>query len=641
MLHCARRKCASFKYRPQSAISGCTRHLSGGASSSSSSTGGRQRRVFHTGLVIAAGATVVALTSSRTKPVLNDAASPVLAKETKRVELKTALLKISPSTEEEEHLTTLVFGSNREGLLSPEQPFDQTFRTPTSVKWLHDTPLRDLTLHETFAACVDVKGDVYMWGEAAKDGGESHVRPTLILKGRDIVSLKASDSRILALSSSGKIFSLRAFGGRRSSEATEAPPSAWNPLNWVLGTSPLFNDDAVELLPAERLRRGEKFVAISSGAHHALALTSDGRTYAHPLSAQANDYGQLGQQRISLHFSAGRDSVSQNSTDLIPKALKDPLGRSTAYSRSQPNGEQYILDNSSSGSSPENSPYCAELYEVPSLRGIQVAQAIAGAKTSFVRTAGEGRVLAWGANQFGQLGLGSTVTADAILVPTEVVFSRSAPRGARSQCVDITTGGDVTFFTVERQVDRSVPSTDILACGMGQWGTLGNGLYSSAQGDPIRIRAVSGLMEYSDKTNSLQPIVPHALSASEAPMGHVLLTLDTLERAGNEFGGRDLLVWGNGREYQLGNGRRSSLASPSALEANDVKTGVSDSAKDGDDIVEYTAGSPNRFMLRKRRASVARDLQGNAVRGFGGTLVEQCAVAGYGASVVYWKVCKP
>ncbi len=52
-------------------------------------------------------------------------------------------------------------------------------------------------------------------------------------------------------------------------------------------------------------------------------------------------------------------------------------------------------------------------------------------------------------------------------------------------------------------------------------------------------------------------------------MGHVLLTLDTLERAGNEDGGRDLLVWGNGRDYQLGNGRRSSLASPTALEVND------------------------------------------------------------------------
>ncbi len=53
----------------------------------------------------------------------------------------------------------------------------------------------------------------------------------------------------------------------------------------------------------------------------------------------------------------------------------------------------------------------------------------------------------------------------------------------------------MTFFTVEQQIGRSASSTDLLACGMGQWGTLGNGTYSSAQGDPTRIRAVSGLME--------------------------------------------------------------------------------------------------------------------------------------------------
>lgn len=73
---------------------------------------------------------------------------------------------------------------DREGLLSPNHPTDQTSRTPTSVKWLHDTPLRDLALHEKYASCVDVKGDVYMWGSATKEDGNKSIRPTLILKGR-------------------------------------------------------------------------------------------------------------------------------------------------------------------------------------------------------------------------------------------------------------------------------------------------------------------------------------------------------------------------------------------------------------------------------------------------------------------------
>ncbi len=147
------------------------------------------------------------------------------------------------------------------------------------MKWLHDTPLRDLALHKKYAACIDVKGDVYMWGSAAKDNeAVAFVSPTLILKGRvcnsvglscsepesyitsqDIISLQASESRIIALSSSGKIFSIRTSGGRRSSAAVEAPPSGWNPLNWVLGRRRTVSDDVVELLPADKLRRGEKY----------------------------------------------------------------------------------------------------------------------------------------------------------------------------------------------------------------------------------------------------------------------------------------------------------------------------------------------------------------------------------------------
>lgn len=56
--------------------------------------------------------------------------------------------------------------------------------------------------------------------------------------------------------------------------------------------------------------------------------------------------------------------------------------------------------------------------------------------------------------------------------------------------------GDVAYFLVRRlALNSDKPSNEVLACGHGQWGTLGNGLYSSAQGEPARIKAVSGLME--------------------------------------------------------------------------------------------------------------------------------------------------
>lgn len=107
--------------------------------------------------------------------------------------------------------------------------------------------------------------------------------------------------------------------------------------------------------------------------------------------------------------------------------------------------------------------------------------------------------------------------------------------------------------------------------------------------------------------------MPHAISIS--PTGHVLLTLDTLSRASPGGGGRDLLVWGANRQYELGNGKRASLAAPTPLQQED--------------------GS--RLMLMKTKADV-KDMQGKLWSK--GVEIEQCAVAGYRNSMVYWKISR-
>lgn len=90
--------------------------------------------------------------------------------------------------------------------------------------------------------------------------------------------------------------------------------------------------------------------------------------------------------------------------------------------------------------------------------------------------------------------------------------------------------------------------------------------------------------------------------------------LDTLGRSGPGGGGRDLVVWGANSEYQLGNGKRGSSAAPNALE-------------DGDGT---------RVLLKERTGEV-RGLDGRVWKTRG--LVEQRAVAGYGTSLVYWRIC--
>lgn len=116
----------------------------------------------------------------------------------------------------------------------------------------------------------------------------------------------------------------------------------------------------------------------------------------------------------------------------------------------------------------------------------------------------------------------------------------------------------------------------------------------------------------SETEQSLCSIVPYSVSVS--PTGHVLVTLDTHKRSGHGAGGRDIFVWGTGQDYELGNGKRSSLATPTTL----------------------TQADGTRRMLMKIKADV-KDLQGKVWKRQ--VEVEQCAVGGYGNTVVYWKIC--
>lgn len=76
----------------------------------------------------------------------------------------------------------------------------------------------------------------------------------------------------------------------------------------------------------------------------------------------------------------------------------------------------------------------------------------------------------------------------------------------------------------------------------------------------------------------------------------------------------DLLAWGTNYDYQVGNGKRASIAVPAAL------------GTEGGD----------RIMLQKQRAKAVRDLQGRVLAR--SIDVEQVAIAGYGSSLVYWRI---
>ena len=121
-----------------------------------------------------------------------------------------------------------------------------------------------------------------------------------------------------------------------------------------------------------------------------------------------------------------------------------------------------------------------------------------------------------------------------------------------------------------------------------------------------------------------------------SPTGHVLASVDSSADS-NGVGGDDVYIWGRNFEGELGNGKKSSLATPLnvALEPAPhigVSFGGLPVAKGPID----PAREDQRLMLTERKANEVKDLKGRVWKR--GVKVKQSVAAGYGTSAVYWKI---
>lgn len=342
------------------------------------------------------------------------------------------------------------------------------------------------------------------------------------------------------------------------------------------------------------------------GQHHLLAVTNHGRTFSLPLSPAANTHRQLGTKQTFPVADTPKEALAQ-SPDLPPAS--DPR-------------------------------FATTLTEIPALSGIQIAEVAASERSSFVRTT-EGRVLGFGANDYGQIGLGPTTTVSTVPTPVEISLGKAYPNGASVRCTGITAGGQTTLFTVESTLPgASTTLVDVLSCGNGQNGSLGSGMWSSASYAPARIKAISSLQEYSEKEGKTIPIGIYSLSMSPSPMCHAFAVLDTVRNAdakgaGEGLFGKDVLVWGGNSDYQLGTGKRSAQATPQHLASvipHAIDTLVADIG------TEEVEGSPipvTRLQLHTGKAD-AYDPMGKLIKR--GVKVEETLVAGYNCSVLYSKI---
>ncbi|KAJ4290846.1 hypothetical protein N0V90_010041 [Kalmusia sp. IMI 367209] len=417
------------------------------------------------------------------------------------------------------------WGSNSGRVVAPDS--QETFiKTPRRIPFFDGKLLRDIKLDRAFGAAIDERGDLLQWGIAFS---KETTQPTPTLRGKNLTSLAISRDRIIALSSSGDVYSVPVSQQEQKTGPKPASTS-WIPF-W--GSS---NNISYRLRTPQNLTWNERVTQISSGLEHALMLTSTGRVFSFASGTQ--DYprkGQLG----------------------IPGLTWDtrPAGAFDAP------------------------------HEITTLKGFPVQQIATGDFHSIVSDA-SGRAFAFGDNSAGQLGFDFNPEAMFIdapsLLPTQRLYAGTAQQAS---VTNVFAGGNTSFLTIEatKPVATARDSTrvqaDVWAFGFGLTGQLGNGRWTHNQAHPTKVPAFSGLYEYDEPTSSTIPIklaymtigATHAAAVMDnvASVAVAPKTPRSKLTPNDTNWGRDILFWGNNEFYQIGTGKRSNAPSPTYIQPLD------------------------------------------------------------------------
>jgi alpha-tubulin suppressor-like RCC1 family protein len=161
-----------------------------------------------------------------------------------------------------------------------------------------------------------------------------------------------------------------------------------------------------EIQTDECQNRRTRFISISTGRDHLVALTSNGRAFASPSSLLGNSHGQLavrkvtvlGEQIVNLVPDprineviretappARLDPLLLNSTEEIRLSSRTPV----VSNQTLPTFIQPQLDHDPTVSSEleKQIRFCTTLHQIPSLRSLTITQIVAGERHTLARTA--------------------------------------------------------------------------------------------------------------------------------------------------------------------------------------------------------------------------------------------------------------
>ncbi|KAF1843951.1 mitochondrial protein-like protein Fmp25 [Cucurbitaria berberidis CBS 394.84] len=407
------------------------------------------------------------------------------------------------------------WGSNSGKAVAPDSD-DKFIKTPRRIPFFDGKLLRDIKLDRSFGAAIDERGDLLQWGTAfSTDISE----PTKTLKGQNLKSLTISRDRIIALSSSGAVYSIPVS----RAEQQDGPKPATT--SWIPFWSTDSNDVSYRIRTPENLGWNERVTQVSSGLEHALMLTSAGRVFS---------------------FASG--------TEAYPS--KGQLGVPDLRWETRPAG-----------------PYDIP-HEITTLRGFRIKKIATGDYHSLVCDSA-GRAFTFGDNTSGQLGHPFNVEAQTVDAPSLLPTQRF---GNNAKVANVFAGGNTSFLSVEAtKPDTNRVIADTWAFGFGLTGQLGMGRWVHAQADPVKVPALSGLFEWDEANNTAIPIRLSTISVGATHAAAIMDNVASVAVSGraqkltdNDTNwGRDILFWGNNEFYQIGSGKRNNVPTPSYIQPLD------------------------------------------------------------------------
>lgn len=419
-----------------------------------------------------------------------------------------------------EHPGVYCWGSNAGRVAAPDSA-DSVVKTPRRIAYFDGQLIRDIKLDKEFGAAITEQGDLVQWGTGFS---KENPNPTLSLKGKNLVRLEISKDRIIALGKDGSVYSLPVaqLDQRDSAKSTGSTASSWS-----FWSRP--SDINYRRLKLSGLGWGESITNIAGGLEHVLLLTSRGRVFS-----------------------------AASSTSGFPS--KGQLGIPGLTWATRPQGSS------------------DQPHEILTLKGLNISQIAAGDYHSLALEQG-GRVFVFGDNSSGQLGFEVENEIPFVDGPIPLPVSKMY-RGTheKPRVTSIAAGGANSFFTVDAaritnsNDERSpkAPSrimSDVWACGSGIWGSLGNGKWTHVSLGPCKIKSLSGLSEFDEKTNSVVPIRLAYMSVGSSHAAAVMKNVthvDASDKTSDQDTnwGADVLWWGGNEYYQLGTGRRNNVATP-------------------------------------------------------------------------------